>query len=293
MARFLLLSIAILTAMIPSAMADDSLLSDVRIDSVYGSGSQSAKNASPKTVRVRNSGRIRELLSDAGFEPADSNDRAVKITKKLDPWSFPVFVSISEDERHLEVTLALSVVKDADSVKTETLLGLMDINRKYAPAQFLFNRTKRRTELFARLNNDGITAQSLRDEINRLAVLAKENETFWNLGGAATPDGISEKPKKSAANATDAPLTGTWSAARSGKEAFALRFGADGKFVLVYIKDGKQTRSNGQFEMKDATLVLAGEKGLRLTGTLQRTSDSQFRFQPKNSTALTFRKSEK
>ena len=299
MIKSLIFTMAGLLVAVSPATAEDSLLSDVRIDSVYESATDSSRTLDRKrkqTVRVRGTERLSELLREAGFDVTSSENRMVKTTKKLDRWSFPVLVTITEDERSIGITLALSSDSDTSRMTTEMLLGLMEVNRIHAPSQFLYSKTRKRTELFCLLDNDGVTGQILRDEINRLAVLAKENETVWRIAEtpkpATTPRKQVEKSTTPVATAPSTILTGSWSAARSDKEAFAIRFKSDGTFLLIYIKDSKQTRSSGKFTQDAQSLTLEGKGGLRLTGTFSSQSEQEFRFQPKNSTALTFRKAE-
>ena len=288
MIRSLVFTTAGLLAAGSLAIADESLLSDVRIDSVFESESESSQTVRPKTVRLRGIERLTELLRDADFEVTSSGSRTVKTRKKLGQWSFPVFVAISEDERQIEFTLALSTVKEGNQVDTEKLLTLMEANRGRDDSQFSFSRARKRIELFFALENDRITAQKLRDEINRLAVRAKENASVWKIGVAISPAGTDET-KKAADVGTGITLTGNWSSARSATEAFALRFNADRTFVLVYVNSGKQTRSTGKFTRTGQTLDLVGNDGSKLSGTL--TGQSQKQFQPTGSAALTFKKS--
>ena len=119
MIRSLVFTTAGLLAAGSLAIADESLLSDVRIDSVFESESESSQTVRPKTVRLRGIERLTELLRDADFEVTSSGSRTVKTRKKLGQWSFPVFVAISEDERQIEFTLALSTVKEGNQVDTE------------------------------------------------------------------------------------------------------------------------------------------------------------------------------
>ena len=273
------------------AAANDNLLSDVRIDSVFASHSDSTRVTGQKSPqRVRDVEELSRLLSRAEFETESSGDRTVKVRKKLDRWTFDVFVTISEDERHIEITFALSTVKDAGQVDAEKLLALMEISRKQVSSQFSFSRTGKRIELVSQLDNDSVTAQILRDEINRLAVLAKENESVWRIGSEVPTGNVAETRGKTVPVETGNTLTGNWSAARSATEAFALRFNEDGTFVLVYVKSGKQTRSNGKFTQDGTSLALVGDRGLKLSGKLTVESQTRFQFQPNGSAALTFRK---
>jgi len=76
------------------------------------------------------------------------------------------------------------------------------------------------------------------------------------------------------------PLTGKWTAVKSNTEAFAAEFKADGKFVLVYVRQGKQTRSSGTFLIDSQTLTLNGDTGLKLSGALKSVSNAEFQFSP-------------
>ena len=286
----IVVTVAGVVAGILTANADDSLLSDVSIDSVYKSAGKISTETAVSPVRVYGLKQLAELLRDAGFDVKSAENNVVETTKPLDSWTFPVLVTISDDERQLGITLALSSIESGEQVKAEELLAMMEANLRHAPTQFLFNRTRQRTELYFLLENDRITARLLRDEINRLAVLAKENESVWELGISAKTKPKAADPKKTVPQTPAGSLTGSWSSARSAKEAFAIRFNADDSFVLVYINDGRQTRSEGKFRQDGTSLDLEGKDGKTLSGTFQWQSEKQFLFQPKNGAALTFKR---
>jgi hypothetical protein len=195
----------------------------------------------------------------------------------------------------------------------------------------------------------------IRDEINRLTLIAKESESLWQIEpartisktdsttavpdaavrieatspvatssnslasaaagnvastvntGSTTPASIATNPAAPVVTPSDSSTTtnntvvqssafaGRWSASRASNEAVAILFDANGSFVLVSIKDGKQAKSSGKFAVSGAQLTLDGTDGARLSGTFQMKSATEFSFQPLSTTgtiaAFNFRKS--
>jgi hypothetical protein len=86
-------------------------------------------------------------------------------------------------------------------------------------------------------------------------------------------------------------LVGKWSAVRSAKEAFALQLNTDGSFVLVYVKDGKQSRSTGKYALSDGLLTLTTSDGSKFSGSLGNVSARSFEFIPQSAASkLTFQR---
>ena len=73
-------------------------------------------------------------------------------------------------------------------------------------------------------------------------------------------------------------------------EAFAIQLNANSTFVLVYVKDGKQTRSTGQFTLAGSTLTLSGSDGVKFNGTIGGVTAKTFEFTPPSGIKLTFQK---
>jgi uncharacterized protein (TIGR03066 family) len=160
----------------------------------------------------------------------------------------------------------------------------------------------------------------LRDELDRLAEIAKKTEKMWNLGqmvaeveGKKVETEIRQRPKLSTNNvtvtitpanpepkapaksATPAPnLLGAWSSALSQQDAFALLFKADGTFALVHVKNGKKTQTTGKSSLAGNLLTLTSTDGTRLAGTITMKSATEFEFRseksPNNARPLTFKK---
>ncbi|MCP4787108.1 MAG: hypothetical protein GY903_32120 [Fuerstiella sp.] len=288
-----------MTATTLAVADDDDLFSDVRTNAVFDSATNSANDANTGTTRpkaITNAETLRELLKSVGFDARTEGNRSVTTTRQLDLWTFPVLVTISENEKTIGIRLGLNVVKDEQQLSTATLLQLMSASQKHAPSQFTYSAKRQRTELSTFMTGNRLTGRQLRDEINRLAILAKETSAIWAVADTGTdsdrtsPDAPKPQavPKTLPNSGSQQSLNGTWSAARSDTEAFAVAFRTDGTFNLVYVNNGKQTKTSGKFSITDSSLTLAGSDGVRLVGKLTWVSDREFRFAPQDTAALKF-----
>ncbi|EAQ79186.1 hypothetical protein [Blastopirellula marina] len=268
----------LIAALASVGLADENdLFSGVRTDAVFVDSS--SKGTISPVARINSTDQLNQMLTAAGLESKIAGSRVVLVKKALDDWAFNVLVTISEDEMSIGLTMPLSTLKDEAKLNSLQLLKLLEANQLHAPSVFTFSTQRKRTELFRILPNESITGQKLRDEINRLAVLAKGTVDLWKMPSAEaqTTDAAATTP---ATSISAAALIGAWSAAKSKTEALAIRFDADSKFQLVYVKSGKQTKSKGTFSLQAGTLSLVGDDGIRLQGKLAITSATKFTFTP-------------
>ena len=342
-----------------SLAGENDLYSEVQTGSVFNASDSSKGTESNETPRIARRitslEQLSQIVRDASFEAKTVAGRSVTTSKTLEPWLFPVSITLSDDERHLQVCVALGAIADKQKVDAGKLLALLEANKLEPSAKFGFNTALRRTELLAQIRNDGVSAEVIRDEINRLTLIAKESESLWQIEPvrtlsktdsattlpdgavrveaippvlapenspvpaaegnvaatvnpanttpssiatspatpAVTPSGSSSTTTSTAAQST--AFTGRWSASRASNEAFAILFDANGSFVLVSIKDGKQAKSSGKFTVVGTQLTLEGTDGVRLSGTIAMKSATEFSFQPSSTTgtiaAFNFRKS--
>ncbi|TWT34340.1 hypothetical protein [Blastopirellula retiformator] len=259
-------------------LADENdLFSGVQSGSVFVDGSAKPTTTATPITRVTSIESLNEMLTAAGFESKVVSPRVILTKKTLDDWAFSVLVTISEDELTLGVTIPLSTLKDESKLSSKQLLKLLEANQKHAPSVFTFSTERKRTELYHIVPNESMTGQKLRDQINRLAVLAKDTSDLWQLpgGNPKTTPTSTAAPKL-----TTSSLIGSWSAAKSKTEAIAIRFDAGDKFQLVYIKSGKQTKSSGKFSINGDQLQLVAGEGVRLEGKLEIASATKFTFTP-------------
>ena len=290
---FAAITAAVLVSANSISFADENdLFSQFSSSSVFKETTNSSVE-SRSSERITSAEDLRERLKTAGFDAKVAGSRIASCEKELEPWTFPVLAILSEDEAYVTIVLGLSTIADASKeLSAEKLLNMMAASQKYAPALFAFHAERARTELSVTLPNADLTGSKVRDEINRMSVLAKSTAEIWATVQQKQYATTTSQPEstQSLANA-EVELNGQWSAAKTDKEAFAIEFKTGGTFNLVYINNGKQTKSSGQFAATQNSLTLTGSDGLKLEGKFTLTSATEFQLELQNSTVLTFKKS--
>ncbi|MCU0878135.1 MAG: copper resistance protein NlpE [Pirellulaceae bacterium] len=308
----------------PSGARADDLFSRVQINSVF---SQTGGTATPnngqlppelseRRQKVLNVGQLVDLLRDGGLVGQADGDATVTLDLPHTRGPFPVVIGLSEDREQLVVLLLLSQLDAQQTLSTDRLLALLAANKEHRPAMFSYSDSRKRIELVLSLTNQEISGRMLRDELQRLAGIAESTASLWETAPAtgaiaAQPTPQAAAPQPAAPSATAAAprqvpaaaptqvtaaaaagLVGRWSAARSASEAFAILLNNDGTFTLVYVKDGKQSQSKGQYSITSGQLVLTTAEGAKFSGNLTNVTTKSFDFNPTGSTAgkLTFQR---
>ncbi len=305
--KLLALSVVLFTSRTTVMGDGHDLFSDVRTNSVFEDSSNNS-NSGDSPRRITRAEELREMLKSSGFEAKVVSNRIVTTQKELAPWTFPVMVELSEDETRVTVVLGLKSVSDVSKeLPTAKLLEMMKVSQKNAPALFAYHPGRERTEVSSALKNQGLTGLELRDEVNRLAILAKKYDTMWSGEQEKTQESQPPQtqtpqtqtpqtqtppspPQQNNSPTSTSRLVGRWSAARSATEAFAVEFTSSQTFNLVYVNNGRQTRSSGKFTVGNGSLSMTTSDGTQITGSLTVNSDTQFTLTIRNSTPLVFRK---
>lgn len=195
-------------------MAEDDLISEIRSGSVYSSEKSTDSESEYGTSKEAGKGKritdpetLRLRLTDAGFEATVEGSRTVVTKKLLEDVSYPVRVSISEDEFQVGISVGLATLANSQPASSEQLLLLMEAGLTHAPAQFVHDRERGWLDLHVALKNSGLTGQSLRDEINRMIRLARDTHDLWSfleqpasqlVSVSKTTDGTAVKDEKAA-----------------------------------------------------------------------------------------------
>jgi hypothetical protein len=276
--------------------------------------------------KVLNIGQLVDLLRDGGLTGQADGDTSVALELPHARGPFPVVIGLSEDREQLVVLMLLSQLDAQQTLSTDRLLGLLAANKEHRPVMFSYSDSRKRIELVLSLTNQEISGRLLRDEMQRLAAIADSTASLWEIAPAngaiaAQPAPQATAPQATAPQATApqaaapsvtaaaprqvpaaaptqvtaaaaAGLVGRWSAARTASEAFAILLNNDGTFTLVYVKDGKQSQSKGQYSIASGQLVLTTAEGAKFSGNLTNVTSKSFDFNPSGSTAgkLTFQR---
>jgi len=306
------------------AFAEDELFSRIPIDTVFSKtpetpATPSRPSASEKSIRVLNIEQLGDLLKEAGLNPEVAETTA-SIKVEQGKRTFTTILGLDESRDQIVVIMRLAEM-EGKSLPAEKLLMMMTVNRDLRPAMFSYSEKNKRLELIAGLENDQISGRKLKDEVKRLAGIADNMSPLWELDAAQAPaaaapsqNAIANNPAPAqtnttapaqqrpaagapaatapAATAANSTILGRWSAARSAKEAFAMQLNADSSFVLVYVKDGKQSKSTGKYTLTGSQLSLATDDGGKFGGSVSNITAKSFEFTPPtgNSGKLTFQK---
>ena len=243
--------------------------------------------------------RVVELLREAGLEAEVEGENAANVKFQHSRWTFPVAISLDADREKVRLEMLLTEL-GSNTLSAERLMGLLGSNIDFQPAFFSFSDKRKRIELVATIANSQVSAESLREELGKLAAISESTANLWeSTGSSAAPapaagGNVAANPPAAAApaDAGTSALVGKWSASRSQKEAFAMQLNADGSFVLVYVKDGKQSRSTGKFTATGGQLTLTTSDGGKFAGGISNASARSFEFIPQGGKAskLTFQR---
>jgi hypothetical protein len=295
----------------------DDLFSSIKIDTVFTPPAATSTptpsrpdEKSERIQRVLNITQLTDILRDAGLEP-EADEATVLVKLQQSRWTFPIVLGLDEQREQIVMIVRLADFTGKSALASERLLALLGASRELRPAFFSYSEKNKRVELMMGIDNDAISPRLLREELRRLAQMAENTAGLWEVSAAsnnvaaapATPATGSKpagqnltintntnRPNNAAPAAAAGSLVGKWSAARSAKEAFAIQLNADNTFVLVYVKDGKQSRSSGQFALAGGQLTLTGSDGTKFSGSISGVTAKTFEFTPPNTAKLTFQK---
>ncbi|QDV41746.1 hypothetical protein Enr13x_15890 [Stieleria neptunia] len=280
---------------------DAELFSEISMSETVVEASQPVATPSKSPAAVLGAASLSKLLSAAGIECAVE--------------SLAVRVDLAEllptaDDASQQGTLQFRVDADADridavlpmdrlpidasgngvsgndvSVNGEKLMALLVALQRHDHVQLI--ASGKTLALHTSLSNQGVTADRLRTAAERLTLAATKTASITTtvLTKASVAEASTDNdtpPAQPATTPAAEPLDGTWSAKTSANDAWAVRFDADGKFVMVHTKSGKNSVSRGTYQTTGDRLVLSESAGVTLTGTLERPSSNAFRWRLQN-----------
>ena len=127
-------------------------------------------------------------------------------------------------------------------------------------------------------------AQPVSPVANQTAPVANQTPQNGGNPAAQAAPAVANNPASSA-------LAGKWLATISEKEALAALLNADGTYTIVHVKDGKQTKSNGNYAFTGGVLSFTASNGDKLGGNISAITEGSFDYTPNTGTKLTFKRS--
>jgi uncharacterized protein (TIGR03066 family) len=252
---------------------------------------------------------IVESLTEAGLAATVDGENAATVKIQHNRLNLSVVISLDADREKVRLEMQLTDLQGQSAPASERLMGLLAANRDFQPMFFTFSDKRKRIELVSSLPN-GQVSESLRDELNKMAAIAESTTSLWESTTTTTAPAApatstpstqptfnnlaANRPAQSPATAgsSSSNLVGKWAAARSQSEAFAMQLNSDGSFVLVFVKDGKQSKSNGKFTVGGNQLTLTTSDGGKFAGQIGNLNGKSFEFTPTSGKAskLTFQR---
>ncbi len=262
-----------------SVRGDDELFSQVAMESVFEKNTESATREiaakpaeSKKIERITGVSGLVQILKGAELEPTSAGNR---VTVKLESagWVFPISFAVDVQRERILCDLSLVEIQTEATIDRQTMLQLMAAGDPSQSAFFAFDPTEKVIQLRTSLSNRNVTAAGFARDLQQLARFAESKSKIW-AGLGKQP--VSEQEAKSgtiaksseAGQKADFSLDGRWSASVASGEAFAVQFDASGRFALIHLKAGKSTKSVGKAIRDGESLVLEGDTGTKLKGSL-------------------------
>ncbi|TWT87661.1 hypothetical protein Mal64_32030 [Pseudobythopirellula maris] len=271
-----------------TAWGQESLFSDVAIESVFAD--ETAPEASNTTAaaagRVTGAGQLAELLEKSGLEGKREGAATVSTKIAESGLTLPATLTVAVDRDQIDVAMTLRKLAEGETLSSKSLLELITTADTAPGVYFVYNASESRLELRHTLSNRGLTPSRLERALRSMARLAELRQKAWGSGKdsdetaantssstpAATPTAAADAP---AASAAGLPI-GSWIATVGDGQAFAIRIAEDGAFNLVHVKDGKSTTSTGQATRTGDRLTLSGKDNLKIAGNLSGVSADGF-----------------
>lgn len=280
MRTLLPLAMVLVVTSIPGVLrAGDDLFTEIETGSVFAApGGRPSPSAPPARAGARQpliSGlSLTDMFLAAGFDPKSGSDGVVAINLRREETNLTLRATLSPEERQLRLGVELTRIPAGQSVRSETLLDLLQANRDHRPAAFAYDPVERRLELHLVVSSDGLTTAKLHAQLDQLGRIALKTRDLWSAIGGSPRDTDGGDSASAAAHGDGASLVGQWIAARGVGNACALKLNADGTFRLAVVSGTQKSLSRGTYTQDGTKLTLAGDDGTRLAGTVQLRGDS-------------------
>ena len=168
-----------------SVLADD-LFSGVALEAVFENGNDSSDSNSStndnsnRTQRVTGAGSLVRVLDSAGLAATKVDRSVVSVTLRQAGLSLPVLMSVAVEENRLDMVMLLAEFNDDSDWDTARLAQLFTANSEESTLFFAISKTRRRVELRRSMSNRWITPAVLKEELNKMALVAETYEDTWS-----------------------------------------------------------------------------------------------------------------
>jgi hypothetical protein len=128
---------------------------------------------------------LEKMLEDLGYSPrksvsADGKRTWYNLVIKQDTFTYIVDVSLDTEGKKVWFSCPLRKLEAPEKVKVERLWKLLEENDNLLPMSFSYDRSNKRFYLNHSMDNRGITARVLREDIDAVLGVMRRTYPLWN-----------------------------------------------------------------------------------------------------------------
>lgn len=122
---------------------------------------------------------VGRVLRELGYEPKALSPDVYQVTVERDRWPVHVMLALSTDGRRIWLESKFAPIEDPDKVPPLAWKRLLEANEKIGPAHFAFDKADRRVHLYKSFDNQTLTADRLRREIDHFDTTVRKTQDYW------------------------------------------------------------------------------------------------------------------
>ena len=143
-----------------------------------------AQDANPienrTTVAAISDDSMQQMLDNMGYEPKRLG-KGYLISIKRDSWTYNMQILLSPDKTKIGFNANLGSVENPDSITAAQWKNLLISNGEIDPSFFFFDKESKKLYLHRVLDNRGINAAFLRQQIENFCGNIKETGDLWKF----------------------------------------------------------------------------------------------------------------
>ena len=122
---------------------------------------------------------VTRMLRELGFEPKALAPDVLQVTVERDRWPVHVMLSLSTDGRRVWLESKFAPIEDPEKVPPIAWKRLLEANEKIGPAHFAFDKNDRRVHLYKSFDNQALTVDRLRRELDHFDTTVRKTQDYW------------------------------------------------------------------------------------------------------------------
>lgn len=137
---------------------------------------------------------VGRVLRELGYEPKALSPDVYQVTVERDRWPVHVMLSLSTDGRRIWLESKFAPIEDPDKVPPTAWKRLLEANEKIGPAHFAFDKADRRIHLYKSFDNQGLTPDRMRRELDHFDTTVRKTQDYWRGENFKPLIGTSDPP---------------------------------------------------------------------------------------------------